>query len=73
MLNLPTQHKPGTLQGLIVQQPVQFRPLRRGVAVFVLDSDAVNGKGGAILKSASTRLVSMLKRQESSFIIVISS
>ena len=42
MLNLPTQHKPGILQGLIVQQPVQFRPLRRGVAVFVLDSDAVD-------------------------------
>ena len=51
MLNLPTQHKPGILQGLIVQQPVQFRPLRRGVAVFVLDSDAVNGKGGDLFQA----------------------
>jgi hypothetical protein len=36
MLNLPTQHKPGILQGLVVEQPVQLCPLCRGVAVFVL-------------------------------------
>ena len=40
MLNLTTQHKLGILQRLIVQQPVQFRPPCRGVAVFVLNSDA---------------------------------
>ena len=33
---LATQHKPGILQGLIVEQPVQLCPLCRGVAVFVL-------------------------------------
>ena len=36
MSNLPTQHKLGILQGLVVEQPVQFCPLCRGVAVFVL-------------------------------------
>ena len=36
MLNLPTQHKLGILQGLVVEQPVQLCPLCRGVAVFVL-------------------------------------
>ena len=36
MSNLPTQHKLGILQGLAVEQPVQFCPLCRGVAVFVL-------------------------------------
>ena len=40
MLNLTTQHKLGVFQGLVVEQPVQFRPLCRGVAVFVLNSDA---------------------------------
>ena len=36
MLDLPTQHKLRILQGLVVEQPVQFCPLCRGVAVFVL-------------------------------------
>jgi hypothetical protein len=35
----------------------------------ILYGDAVNGKGDAILEPASTRLVSMLKRQESSLFI----
>ena len=48
MLYLPTQHKLGVLQGLVVEQPVQFRPLCRGVAVFILNGDAVDGNGGAI-------------------------
>ena len=47
MSNLPTQHKLGILQWLVVEQPVQFCSLRRGVAVFVLNSDAIDGKGGA--------------------------
>ena len=38
------------LQRLMVQQPVQFCPLCRGVAVFVLHGDAVDGKGSAILE-----------------------
>ena len=42
MLNLPTQHKLGVLQGLVVEQPVQFCSLCRGVAVLVLNSDAVD-------------------------------
>ena len=46
MLYLSTQHKPGVLQGLIIQQPVQLCPLCRGVAVLILDGDAVDGKGG---------------------------
>ena len=50
MLNLPTQHKLCILQRLIVQQPVQFCPLCRGVALLVLDSDAVDGKGSTIRK-----------------------
>ena len=39
MLNLPTQHKLGILQRLMVQRPVQLCPLCRGVAVFVLHGD----------------------------------
>jgi len=45
-LYLSTQHKLGVLQGLVVEQPVQFCPLCRGVAVLILDGDAVDGKGG---------------------------
>ena len=48
--HLPSQHKLCILQRFVPQQPVQLRPLYRGVAVLVLDGDAVNGKGGAILK-----------------------
>ena len=40
MFKLPTQYKLGVLQGLIVEQPVQFCPLCRGVTVLVLNSDA---------------------------------
>ena len=40
MLNFTTQHKLGILQGLVVEQPIQLCLLRRGVAVFVLNSDA---------------------------------
>ena len=42
MLNLTTQHKLGVLQWLIVEQPIQFCPLCRGVAVLVFNSDAVD-------------------------------
>ena len=48
MLHFSTQHKLGVLQGLVVEQPVQFCPLYRGVAVLVLDGDAVNGNDRAI-------------------------
>ena len=34
----------------MVEQPVKFCPLCRGVAVLVLHGDAVDGKGSAILK-----------------------
>ena len=51
MFDFSTQHKLGILQRLIVQQPVQFRPLCRGVAVLVFNGDTINGKGGAIFKS----------------------
>ena len=50
MLNLTAQHKLGILQRLIVQQPVQFCPLCRSVAVLVFNGDTINGKGGAIIK-----------------------
>jgi len=40
MLNFTTQYKLGVFQGLVVEQPVQFRPLRWSIAVFVLNSDA---------------------------------
>ena len=40
MFNLTTQHKLGVLQWLIVEQPVQFCPLCRGVAVLVLNGNA---------------------------------
>ena len=50
MLYPSTQYKLCILQGLIVEQPVQLRPLCRGVAVLVLHGDAVDGKGGAILE-----------------------
>ena len=48
MLNLFAQNKLGVLQGLVVEQPVQLRPLCRGVAVLILDGDAVNGNSRAI-------------------------
>ena len=48
MLHPSTQHHLRIPQRLIVQQPVQLCPLCRGVAVLVLDGDAVNGKGSAI-------------------------
>ena len=51
MLNLTTQHKLGILQGLAIERPVKLRLLCRSVAVFVLNSDAVDGKGSAIFKS----------------------
>ena len=50
MLNLFAQNKLDILQGLIIQQPVQLCPLCRGVAVLILDGDAVDGKSGAILE-----------------------
>ncbi len=50
MSNLPSQHKLSILQRLMVQQPVQFCPLCRGVAVFVLHGDAVDGKVSATLE-----------------------
>ena len=49
-LHLPSQHHLCVLQGLVVEQPVQFCPLYRGVSVFVLHSDAVDGNGGATLE-----------------------
>ena len=48
MLNLFAQNKLGVFQGLVVEQPVQLCPLCRGVAVLILDGDAVDGKSGAI-------------------------
>ena len=48
VLHLPSQHHLGILQGLVVEQPVQLCPLCRGVAVLILDGDAVDGKSGAI-------------------------
>ena len=51
MLHLSTQHHLRILQGLVVQQPVQLCPLCGGVAVLVLNGDAVDGKSGVILKS----------------------
>ena len=48
MLHLPFQHHLCILQGLIVEQPVQLCPLCRGVAVFVLHGDAVDGNSRAI-------------------------
>ena len=50
MLYPSTQHKLSVLQGLVVEQPVQLCPLCRGVAVLVLDGDAVEGNDGAIFK-----------------------
>ena len=50
MLHLPFQHHLCVLQGLVVEQPVQLCPLYRGVAVLVLDGDAVDGNDGAILE-----------------------
>ena len=50
MLNLTTQHKLGILQGLVVEQPVQLCSLCRGVAVFILHGDAVDGEDSTILE-----------------------
>ena len=49
-LHLLSQHHLCILQGLVIEQPVQFCPLCRGVAVLILDGDAVDGKSGAILE-----------------------
>ena len=43
--------KLNVLQGLVIEQPVQFCPLCRGVAVLVLHGDAVDGNGRAVRKS----------------------
>ena len=51
MLRLPSQHHLCILRRLIIEKPVQFCPLCWGVAVLVLNGDAVDGKSGAILKS----------------------
>ena len=48
--HLPSQHKLCILQWFVIQQPIQLCPLCRGVAVLVLDGNAVDGKGGAILE-----------------------
>ena len=40
MLHPSTQYKLCVLQGLVVEQPIQFCPLYQSVAVFVLNSDA---------------------------------
>ena len=45
MLNLFVQNKLGVLQGLIVEQPVQFCPLWRTSTATPRHSDAVDGKG----------------------------
>ena len=50
VLYLPSQHELGILQGLVVEQPIQFCPLCRGVAVFVLNGYAVDGKSDFILE-----------------------
>ena len=50
VLHLPSQHHLCILQGLVPQQPVQLCPLRWGMAVLVLDGDAVDGKNRAILE-----------------------
>ncbi len=71
MLHPSTQHKLCILQGLVVEQPVQFCPLCRGVTVlFLLNGDTVDGEDGAIHESGFYRLVSILKRQESSLFMV---
>ena len=46
--HLPSQHKLCILQWFVIQQPIQLCPLCRGVAVLVLDGNAVDGKSGAI-------------------------
>ena len=48
---LPSQHHLCIFQRLIVQQPVQFCSLCRGIAVLVLHGDAVDGNGRAIRES----------------------
>ena len=48
VLHLPSQHHLGILQGLIIQQPVQFCPLCRGVAVLILNGNAVDDNDRAI-------------------------
>ena len=50
MPHLLSQHHLCVLQGLVIEQPVQFCPLCRGAAVLVLHGDAVDGKDGAILE-----------------------
>ena len=50
VLHLSSQHKLCVLQRPVVQQPLQFSPLCRDVAVLVLDGDAVDGNGRAISK-----------------------
>ena len=40
MLHPSTQHELCVFQRFVIQQPVQFCPLCRGVTAFVLNSDA---------------------------------
>ena len=50
VLNFFAQYKLSILQRFVVEQPVQLCPLRRSIAVLVLDGGAVDGNGGAILE-----------------------
>ncbi len=54
MLYLTIQHKLGILQGLVIEQPVQLCPLCRGVAVLVLDGDAVDGNDNPKISHSRT-------------------
>ena len=48
VLHLPFQHHLCILQGLVPQQPIQLCPLCRGVAVLILNGNAVDGNDRAI-------------------------
>ena len=51
MLHLPFQHHLCVLQGLVVEQPVQLRPLCRGIPILVLHGDAVKSLSDEVVFS----------------------
>lgn len=73
VLYLPTQHHLCILQRLVIQQPVRLSLLCRGVAVLVLNGDAIDGNSRAVSQSGFHPVVSMLQRQESRLFIIVSS
>ena len=62
-LRVTVQNQIRIAQRIVVDEVVQFRPLRHGHVQFILDPGAVDGNLSPIRSSSSTQPVSMLNLQ----------